>query len=118
MAILEEKFSIRTDSNGLAVIDITGRCTEDEKADIEAGATRRYEMIQVPNTAGAVLKPLDGTKGSLIDVEPPNMTPASFRCVKVDGRANSYAPTQVGGTHDGRRILLYVKTYQEVGGVS
>jgi len=117
MAILDESYEVAVDSLGLALIEVTGRCTEDEAADIEGDCTKRYEMVALPNASGAILKSLDGTVPQLVEVEHP-LSGRSYNCVKVLGIANSFAPAQVGGPYDGNKILAFMIRYQEVGGVS
>jgi len=118
MPLIDEKYRYRTDQYGLAVITMYGRCTHDKQEEVESDCTRKYDMVSIPNTSGAVLKSLDGTFPTIVEVEPTNMPAQRYRCVKVDGRVNPYAPQQTGGPYDGYYILAYEITYQEVGGVA
>jgi hypothetical protein len=118
MSILEENYHLSTDENGLAVIEVTGRCTQDEVTGVEGNCTRRYQMVRLPNASGAILKSLDGTLPALVFVTPSTMPTRTYKCVKVDGRCNPLAPQQSGGTYSGYMILTYLKRYQEVGGVA
>jgi hypothetical protein len=116
--ILERKYSITRDSNGLAIIQMSGRCTENEIANIEGNCTRRYEMITLPNTSGATLKSLDGTRPLITAVQPSTFGGKVYRCVKVDGTVNPFAYKQKAGPYVGKFILQYFIKYQEVGGVA
>lgn len=118
MSIVETKYRLSTDPNGLAVIEVSGRCTGDEAAAIEANCTRVFQMVRIPQARGAILKALDGTVPRIVEVEPSTLTSRRYRCVKVDGRCNPLAPAQTGGPYSASTILSYYVRYQEVGGVS
>ena len=116
---LEQKYHLSTDtSNGLAVIEVTGRCTQDEVPGVEAGCTRRYTLVTLPNASGAVLKSLDGTQPAIYMVTPSTMPTRTYQCVKVDGRCNPHAYKQKDGPFAGYMIVSYYIKYQEVGGIS
>lgn len=120
MSVLEQKWIVDLDpQTGLFVFVVTGRCTSDERADIEANVTRRYEMVTLPNAGGAVLKSLDGSTPFLVEVEPPTMGGAVYTCVKVEGACTPFAPAQpVGSPYAGKTILSYRMRYLQVGGVA
>jgi hypothetical protein len=119
MSYLELKYHIETDtSNGLAIVMVTGRCTQDEVHVVEGNCTRRYSMVTLPNASGAVLKSLDGTLPMIVMVTPSTMPTRSYRCVKVDGRCNPHAYQQAAGPYAGYMILTFMIRYQEVGGVA
>lgn len=115
--ILEEKYDLSTDENGLVVITITGRCTHDEAAAIESGCTLRYQMVPLPHAQGAILKTMDGTIPMLSIVTPPTIG-LPYTCVKVRGRVNPLAYVQEEGPFAGFAILKYEMVYQQVGGVT
>ena len=118
MPYINTNYKPETDSStGLAIITVTGRCTDDLRATIEANCTRRYKMVLAPNAAGAVLKALDGTFPRIVEIRPPAMPGAVFRCVKVDGRVEPYAYRQTGGAYNGQFIHRFRMVYQQVGGV-
>jgi len=117
MAILEAKYKPAPGRYGLLTIDVTGRCTEDEVADIAAGCTRRFVLEPIPNAAGAILKALDGTTPWIVEITPPTIG-LTYDCVKVEGFCAPHAYMQVGGPYDGKFILHYLKRYQQVGGVA
>jgi len=118
VSIIDRKYRQSRDQYGLAIIEVTGRCTEDEIDDIEANCTRRYEMVPIPNASGAVLKSLDGTQPVKLEVEPPTFGGRKYECVKVDAYVNPFAYLQDGGSYDGHYITTYYVRYQEVGGTS
>ncbi len=118
MSILERRYRLSTDGYGLAVIEVTGRCTGEEAATIEANCTRRYVMVPLPNAAGAILKSLDGTQPTIVEVTPSTITSRTYRCVKVDGRVNPFTPQQQAGSHTGKTVLQFLMRYQQVGGVA
>lgn len=118
MSALEAKYKISTDQYGLAIIEVTGRCTEQDTTSMLANVCHRYEMVPISGTSGAILKALDGVRPTLVTVTPPTLGGKSYQCVKVDATVNPFAPKQVGGTWNGRYILQYYVKYQQVGGVS
>lgn len=115
---LELKYRLSTDQYGLAVIEVTGRCTQDEVFAVEGNCTRRYSMVTLPNASGAVLKSLDGTTPWIELVTPSTIPARTYQCVKVDGRCNPHAYQQKDGPFTGYMILTFMKKYQEVGGVA
>jgi len=118
MSFLERKYSLSRDANGLAIIDITGRCTENEIANVESNCTRRYEMVTLPNVSGAVLKSMDGTRPLITEIQPSTFGGRVYRCVKVDGTVNPFAYKQKQGPYAGKFIVHFMMRYQEVGGVA
>jgi len=117
MSILNQNYQVETGEYGLAVITITGRCTSDEAATIETGCTRRYDLVPIPQAAGAVLRSKDGTSPAIIAITHPTMNRV-YLCVKVDGRCNSFAAVQTGGPNSGKAIGRFMIRYQEVGSVA
>lgn len=117
MAFLEKKYRISTGEYGLAVIEVTGRCTHDEAATVEAGCTRRYRIEAIPHASGGVFKAMDGTNPRTSTVTVP-ATNRSYQCVKVDGRVQGFAQAQVGGPYTGKKICQFRELYQEVGSVA
>lgn len=120
MTILNKNYRIETGEYGLAVITVTGRCTADEAAAIEAGCTRFYDLASIPQTSGAVLRSKDGTVPVLVQITP-TTTGLSYWCVKVDGRVNPLSAVQPAGAPAaivGKAILSYMIRYQQVGAVA
>ena len=114
MAILESKYRVSYDQYGMRVIEVTGRCTSNEDSGIRRGCTRKYRMVEIPNSVGAILKPMDGTKPRVENVTPPTIG-SRVKCVKVEGYTNPFAPIQPGGSsYSGYAILTYYIRYQEV----
>lgn len=99
--------------HGTWVIEETGLCTHDEATDIERGCTKRYIMVPLPQAVGAIMKVLDGTRPSVVSVTPLTYS-KTYRCVKVAGQVEPFAPVQDGGTYDGYAVLSYTIKYQEV----
>lgn len=118
MSIIDRKYSVTPGAHGLFQIEVTGRCTADERAAIEAGCTRRFELIPLPQMAGAVLKSLDGTNPIIVEVTPSTLTGSKYNCVKIEGVCNPFAYRQADGPYVGKTILRYLIRYQQVGGVS
>ena len=118
MTILNENYRVSPGQYGLKVIEQTGRCTANERADIEANCTRRYTLVPLPNAAGALFKSLDGTTPKIFDGRPITFEGAKYVVVKVEGYCNPFAPVQEGGTYDGNAILSYYIRWQEVGDVA
>jgi len=117
MSIIDEKYVIEPGMHGTVIITKTGRCTHDEAADIEADCTRRFELVVFPQADGVVLKSMDGSTPSVVDVTPPTVG-VTYRCVKVEGRVTHFAYTQPAGPYTGKKILKYIIKYQQVGAVS
>lgn len=111
------RYRINEGQYGLKQIEVTGRCLDSDAATIEAGCTRRWALVPLPNASGAVLKALDGSRAALVEVTPPTVD-WTFRCVKVDAFVNPFAPTQEGGSFNGHSVCEFRILYQEVGGVA
>ena len=118
MTILNENYRVSPGQYGLRIVEISGRCTASERADIEANCTRRYTLVPLPNAAGAVFKSFDGTTPKVVEIRPSTFSGTRFTCVKVEGVCNPFAPSQEGGTYRGHAILGFLKRYQEVGDVA
>jgi len=117
MAASAKRFRKVGERFGLLTISETGRCLAADIAGIEGGCTWRYELVPVPQGAGAIMKPLDGT----------TPTPATvalygggsnYSCVKVAAYVQPFAPQQSGGAFNGQYVYTYEITWQQVGGVS
>ena len=106
------------DQFGLAIIEETGRCFASDREDIEQGCCWRYQLVSLPQVAGAVLKALDGTRPSTVEILPSTFEGAPYVCVKVGAWVNPFAPVQEGGYADGNSVLHYTIRYQEVGSVA
>lgn len=120
MSFLNTNYRIETGEYGLAVITATGRCTADEAAAIEGGCSRRYDLVAIPQTSGAVLRAKDGTNPALVSITP-TTTGRTYLCVKVDGRCNPLAAVQPFGAPaaiSGKAILSFIMRYQEAGSVA
>lgn len=117
MSFISRNWKVESDQYGAAVITETGRCTASEAAAIEAGCTRRFELITLPNVAGVILKSMDGSVPALVAVTPSTIG-RTYNCVKTDGRVEPLAPVQTGGTYSGAAIMRYTMRYQQVGGVA
>jgi hypothetical protein len=117
MSMIDEKYTIEPGQHGTVLITKTGRCTHDEAADIEADCTRRYELVVFPQADGVVLKSMDGTTPSVVEVTPPTVA-VTYRCVKIEGRVTPFAYTQPDGPYQNKAILKYIIKYQQVGEVS
>ena len=118
MALREKQYKLRRDQHGLLVIEESGRCTQNDVADVESDCTHRYQMVELPHMAGAILKALDGTDPKTVEVNPSTFGTQSYTCVKVDGQCQPFAPRQSGGSFSGSYVLRYRIVYQEVGGVA
>ena len=115
MPILNSNWAIRAGQYGLKVIEVEGRCTPDNAANIERDCTHRYVLEPIPNASGAVLKSLDGTNPKVVNVKP-STTNTSYQCVKVEGIVNPFAPSQDGDhPQSGDPILRFHMRYQQVG---
>lgn len=102
---------------GTWIIEETGRCLDTDCNTIENGCTKRYKMEPIPNAAGAIMKVLDGTSPQIVTVTPSTYD-RDYRCVKVHGQVDAFAPEQSWAPFDGHAVLEYVIRYQEVGGIS
>lgn len=116
MPFLNKNYSIEPGEHGTIRITITGRCTPDEVADIEADCCRRYELVPVPRSTSVIFKSLDGVSPSAVSITPATIG-KSYTCVKVDGYVNPFAPVQPAGTHIGQAILRFTEVYQQIGNV-
>ncbi len=117
MSLLNTNYRLDSDQHGLAIITVTGRCTHDSAAAIEAGVTARYEMVTLPHVAGAVMKVLDGTSPALRAITV-TTTGRTYQCVKVYARVNPLSPVQTSGAYSGKAICSYEIRYQQVGGIA
>lgn len=118
MAYLEKNYATERDQYGMLVITVSGRCTESERTTVEGSVTSRFELLQFPNSRGVVLKPLDGTRPRIVEIQPPTFGGVRYRCVKIDGYCNPHATLQTEGTYAGKYILRFVMRYQQVGSVA
>jgi hypothetical protein len=117
-SILNKNYRVSPGQHGTSVIEETGRCHASERADIEADICRRYQLIPYPNAAGVVLKALDGSNPQIQQIRPTTFSGDKFKCVKVEGYCNPFAPEQTGGTHNGKAILAYYIRWQQVGDIA
>lgn len=99
--------------HGTWVIVETGLCTASEASGIETGCTKRYRMEPVPNAQGAIMKVLDGTSPQVVSITPTTYN-RTYKCVKIQGQVEPFAPHQDGGPYIGSAILSYEIRYQEV----
>jgi len=119
MSFVSTNYHVSPGEHGTNVIEVTGRCTQDERVGVAANCTRRYKLIPFPNAVGAVLKSHDGTLPRIVEVTPSTFDAAAvYECVKVDGYCNPFAFTQPDGPYAGKTVLEYYMRYQEVGGVA
>ena len=118
MALQDNRYSKRPGPHGLSVITMTGRCAESDVATVEGSCTRRFELVPIPNSTGAILKSLDGSVPGIVSVEPATFGGRKYNCVKVDGYTNPFAPQQTGGPFSGKAVLQFVIVYHEVGGIA
>jgi hypothetical protein len=102
--------------HGTWIIVESGLCTNNEAKIIEAGCTRRYRLEAIPNAKGCIMKVLDGTKPSVVTITPSTYG-LSYKCVKVHGQVDPFAPVQEDGPYVGKSILVYSIKYQEVGSI-
>jgi hypothetical protein len=116
MTIISTNYTTQPGPYGTIQIVESGRCTHDEAAGITGYATRRYEMVALPNTSGAVLKSLDGTVPRIVYVSP--TSGRGYFCVKVEALVRPLAPVQTAGPYVGKSILRFEITWQQVGGVA
>ena len=84
---------------------------------VEHGCTKRYKMVALPQSAGAIMKVLDGTNPAVIQIKASTYT-EPYMCVKVLGQVDPYAAPQDGGPLRDKAVLSYVIRYQQVGGVA
>jgi hypothetical protein len=103
--------------HGTWVLEETGWCLDSDAAGIEAGCTKRYKLVAIPNAAGAVMKVLDGTNPALVAVRPTTYA-LTYLCVKVLGQVEPLAPSHSGGLANDHAVLSYRIRYQQVGGVN
>ena len=113
----EKKFVIEQGDFGSLRIRESGRCSGILSViqEIEEKCTRNFELVPIPHAKGVVLKPLDGTDATIVEVEPPTMRGRKYKCVKIFGRCWPFAPLQSGGVYDGETVLQYEIIYQQVG---
>lgn len=117
MSRFAQQFRKSAGECGTLLIEETGLCFSTDVSAIEANCTRRYRMEPLPNAAGAVMKILDGTSPLVTEVSP--LTDGQrYRCVKIWGQCDPYAPVQDGGPYAGKAILFYTIRYQQVGGIA
>lgn len=119
MALKKLRYQTSTGEHGSTVIEVTGLCAPGDAQSIEAGCTRRYLLETIPNAAGVVLKPMDGTAGTIVKVTP-TTTNVEYDCVKVDGRVNPFAARQpaAAAVYPGEMVLSFYMRYQQVGVVA
>lgn len=118
MAKLGEKYKVSRGQYGLAVIEYIGLCTDDEATDLLADCTRQFELVGIPNAAGAILKAMDGTQPRVVDIAPTTTPGQKFRCVKIDAIVNPYTYLQSSGPWAGYYINSFLIVYQQVGDVA
>lgn len=117
MAKIAQQFEKAAGEFGLLVITETGWCKPLDAADVEGNCTKRYKLVALPNSAGAIMKVLDGSNAMITEVQ--MLTDGqTYQCVKVHGETQPLAPLQDGGWADGVAALEYKIIYQEVGGVN
>lgn len=111
-----QQFRKSQGEHGTFVLEESGLCTPDEAYGIEGGCTKRFALTALPQACGAVLKVLDGTTPTIVAITP--LTYGNvYRCIKVHGQVEPFAPAQEFGTYINKAILSYVIRYQQVGGV-
>ena len=118
MSILNTNYRVSIGQYGLRVIEVTGRCTRIERSDVEADCCRRFDLVPLPNSNGAILKSLDGSTPRMVRIRPDTFSGDQYKCVKIEGLVNPMAPAQSGGSHTGQIILSYYIKYQEVGAIA
>lgn len=117
MSIISTNYRVMQGEYGLKVIEVTGRATSDERADLEDGVVSRYVLVPYPAAAGATFKILDGSRESYTTLTLP--TGARLQCVKVAAEVNPMASTQSAGMpHAGEVIVRFALRYQQVGRLS
>jgi hypothetical protein len=99
---------------GSYVIEETGLCLGGDVQAVETGILTRFKLIPIPNAKGAVLKVLDGSNPTIIQVKPSTYD-KSYQCVKVAGYVNPFAAAQPGGLFQGKTVLIFTIKYQTVG---
>jgi hypothetical protein len=116
--LIEKSYRIESGEFGTKRLVQYGRCDGDQPTiqAIEGNCTHVYELVPFPNSAGAVLKVLDGTAGTIVTVEPPTLG-RTYQCVKVSGRVTPLAPVQDGGYFSGKTVLEYEIVWQQVGAI-
>ena len=117
MAIIESKYRIEPGELGSKRIVQFGRCDGDQATidEIEARCVRVFQLIQIPNAAGVVLKSLNGVEPTVQEIAPPTMSGKKYNCVKVEGRCGPFAPQQDGGLYEGKTVLQFEIVWQQVG---
>jgi hypothetical protein len=103
--------------HGTWVVEESGLCLDTDAAAVEAGCTRRYQLVPLPNASGAIMKVLDGTAPAIVSVVPSTYS-LGYLCVKVHGEVQPFTAVQEEGPMLGSAVLSYLIRYQQVGGVS
>lgn len=116
MAKFAQQFRKKPGEYGLWIVEETGLCLQSDVSDIESGCTKRYKMVPIPNSAGAVMKVLDGTNPAISEIVPLTYS-QTYNCVKISGQCEPYAPSQDGGPLVGQTVLFYTIEWQQVGGI-
>ena len=117
MARWAKQYRKEPGEHGTFIVEETGLCTASEAASIEAGCTKRYRMVPIPQARGAYMKVLDGTAAAVVIVTPSTI-PVGYNCVKIFSATQPFAPAQPAGDYAGQAILSYTIRYQQVGGVA
>lgn len=99
---------------GSYVIEETGLCLRSDADGIEKGILTRFKLIQIPNSAGFILKVLDGSTPAIVAVKPSTYD-LTYDSVKVAAAVNPFAPAQNGGPLNGQTVLMYSIQWQTVG---
>ena len=79
---------------------------------------RRYALVALPETAGAIIKSLDGTVPVITVLLPSAENGVTYTCVKVEGWVQQLTYKQTAGPYEGYEIFRYWMRYQEVGEVA
>lgn len=117
MARIEKKYRVEDGEFGSYRITQFGRCSGDQNTikEIEEKCTRNFVLVQIPNAIGVVLKSLDGTEPTVVEVEPTTMGGRKYKCIKVRGRCTPFAPVQEHGEFQGVAVMQYEIVYQQIG---
>jgi hypothetical protein len=101
---------------GTKVIRVTGRCSGDSSqvAEILGNRCLRFELEPFPQAQGVVLKALDGSNPSVVEVTPSTIG-RTFNCVKVGANVAPLAPAHSGGPYANSNVLTFEIIYQQVG---